>query len=121
MKRLCNAFVYACNGIGYAFKKERNFRIELFCAVAVCIAGYVLKITQTGWLIVLINTGTVLSAELFNTAIEKLCNTFTTEFHPSVKVIKDASAAAVLLSVFFALICGMIVFIDPVIHLIKAN
>lgn len=121
MKKLIDAFAYAGSGIGHAFKSERNFRIEIFCAAAVCMAGFVFKISETAWLIILINIGIVLSAELFNTAVEKLCNAFTTEFHPAVKIIKDASAAAVLVSTVVAAVCGGLVFIPAIIHFIKTN
>ncbi len=119
MKKLLDAFAYAGNGIGHAFKTERNFRIEIFCAAAVCIAGFVFKIPGTTWPVILFNIGIVLSTELINTAIEKLCNSFTTEFHPAVKLIKDASAAAVLVSAVAAALCGGLVFIPAIIHFIK--
>ena len=119
MKKLLDAVAYACHGIAHAFKTERNFRIEIFCGAAVCIAGFVFEISETAWLIIFINIGIVLSAELLNTAIEKLCNLFTTESHPAVKIIKDASAAAVLVSVIVAAVCGAMIFIPLIIHFIK--
>ena len=121
MKKLMDAFAYAGNGIGHAFKTERNFRIEIFCAAAICIAGFAFEISDTAWLIILINIGIVLSAELFNTAIEKLCNAFTTEFNPAIKTIKDASAAAVLVSAVVAAVCGGLIFIPAILHFIKTN
>lgn len=119
MKKLFDAFAYAGSGIAHAFKTGRNFRIEVFCAAVVLTAARAFQISEMQWLIILINIGIVLSAELFNTAIEQLCNAFTAEFHTGVKIIKDAAAAAVLVSAVVAAICGAVIFIPPVIHLFK--
>jgi diacylglycerol kinase len=53
----------------------------------------------------------VWAAELFNTAIEKLADTVSKDFHPSIKFVKDVSAAAVLLSALAAFITGAIIFL----------
>ncbi|MCY7292766.1 MAG: diacylglycerol kinase family protein, partial [Ferruginibacter sp.] len=97
---------------------ERNFKIEIFLAVAVCISGFALRISSIEWLVILINIGFVLSAELVNTAIEKLCDVTTKEMNPIIKIIKDVAAAAVLLAAITAFICALIIFIPPIFKLI---
>ena len=119
MKKTKNAFLFAMQGLQNAFVAERNFRIEIFGAVAACVAAYTLYVSRIEWLIIMINIGFVLSTELMNTAIEKLCDLTTKEIHPFIKIIKDVAAAAVLLAAVSAFICALIIFIPPIIKLIN--
>lgn len=48
------------------------------------------------WAILLTNCFLVLAVELFNTALEHTLDHLSPEIHPSVKLAKDSSAAAVL-------------------------
>ena len=53
----------------------------------------------------------VLSAELFNTAIELICDFMEPNINPKIKLIKDLSAAGVLIvAIGSALIGGVIFF-----------
>lgn len=60
----------------------------------------------------------VIICELFNTAIEKLCDVVTGEYHPVIGYIKDVSAAAVLLACLLSVIAGLIIFGPKLISLI---
>ena len=82
-------------------------------------AGLVLKIGTTDWLFIIGCSMLVLVLELINTAIEHLCDTVTKDFHPSIKIIKDASAAAVLLSAAGSVITGIIIFFPKLLALLK--
>jgi diacylglycerol kinase len=53
----------------------------------------------------------VLTAEMINTAIEKLSDIVSPQKNERIRVIKDISAAAVLLSAFIAVISGLIIFV----------
>ncbi|MFN0081208.1 MAG: diacylglycerol kinase family protein [Ferruginibacter sp.] len=119
MKKATDAFVFAFNGLRYAFVNERNFRIEMIAATAVCIAAYMLHISAIEWLVVVINIGFVISAELINAAIEKLCDLVTKENDPSIKIIKDVAAGAVLLAAFVAVICGLVIFVPAFLKLLN--
>jgi len=48
---------------------------------------------------------------LFNTAIEKLADHVTPGYNNQIKVVKDLSAAAVLIASLLALAAGLIIFI----------
>jgi len=82
--------------------------------VVVVLAAVFFDLTSGELLAVILATGLVWSAELFNTAIEKLCDTFSKDFHPSIKFVKDVSAAAVLISAIAALVVGVIVFLPKI-------
>ena len=115
MLKTIRAFKYALQGFRYAFLEERNFRIEIFCAVVVITLGIIFKLTSIEWFIVVLNMSIVLFAELFNTAIEKLADVSSKEINPTIKIVKDVAAAAVVVSVICAFVCGLIIFI-PIIY-----
>ena len=120
MKKFLKSFMHAMRGLLYAFVHEQNFRIELFCAIAVCGCAYFFNISKIEWFVIIINIATVLSAELFNTAIENLCNMVHKETHGSIKIIKDVSAAAVVITALCAFVCGCIIFIPHFLNIIKS-
>ena len=119
MQKSFRAFVYAINGLRYAVVNERNFRIEILCAIFTIALAFIFKITMFAWLIIVINICFILAAELFNTAIEKLADISCKEINPVIEIIKDVAAAAVLLSVLSAIICGLIIFIPYIFILIN--
>ncbi len=111
------AFYYAISGLMYALRREYNLRIHAGSAAAVCIAGFLLRISTTEWLLVIASVAAVIAAELFNTAVEVLCNHVTPEYHPAIKHVKDISAAAVLVVSASAAITGAIIFIPKLFSL----
>ena len=50
------------------------------------------------WALVVLASAGVLAAELFNTAVEHLADHLHPEVHPSIRVVKDCAAAAVLVA-----------------------
>ena len=61
----------------------------------------------------------VIVAELFNTVIEHICDFIQPNYSKKIKIIKDISAAAVLISVLNAIIIGCIVFIPHLMGLLN--
>lgn len=114
------SFKVAFEGLKDALLHERNFRIQVVVFGIVIIAGFVFHISRIEWLIILICAAIVLSAEIFNSAIEKLCNHVTPEINPLIKKIKDFSAAAVLLTAIISVIIGGIVFLPKIVALINS-
>ena len=66
------------------------------------------------WVAIIFAVGLVIVAETFNTAIEIDINLTSPEYHPYARDTKDVAAAAVLLSVFTAIIIGLIIFLPKV-------
>ncbi|MBS1743170.1 MAG: diacylglycerol kinase family protein [Bacteroidetes bacterium] len=116
MKRLQRSFGFAWEGIHTCFKQEANFKIHTICSVLVIAAGFYFGISHTEWLIIIICIGLVFSAELLNTAIEGLCNLVTKETHPLIKIIKDISAAGVLVLSIAAFVCALLIFIPKILQ-----
>ncbi len=102
--RLRDSFRFAYAGLRYAWRNEPNFRIE--CGIGL------LALLLTLWLGVslvpiLLCIGLVLSLELINSALEATLDLLSPEYHPLVKVAKDAAAAAVLLASVIAVLVGL--------------
>lgn len=110
MKRWFNSVGYALQGIVWFFQKDRNGKIELAFAVITVMAGFFFHISILEWCLVLLCIGGVLSAEMFNSALEKLADQVTRENNPEIRKIKDMAAAAVLFMAVMAAIIGGFIF-----------
>ena len=110
-KKQLRSFGYAWKGIRCCVGKEQNISFHLIVTVLTIIAGFLLDITRTDWMIVILCIGVVIAAELFNTAIEKLVDLVSPERHPIAGQVKDIAAGAVLVCAATAAIIGLIVFI----------
>jgi len=108
------SFKFAFNGLWIAIKNEHNFWIHMFAAIAVVFVGVILKLNIKEWTIITFAIGLVFVSELFNTAIERLCDYITTEKNSVIKQVKDISAAAVLVSALTSAIIGLIIFIPKI-------
>ena len=117
--KLIRSFTYAWQGIKYCYKTQLNFRIHLVGLSIVIIASFVLKITSTEWLFIIGCSVLVLALEFVNTAIEHLCDIVTKDIHPAIKIIKDVSAAAVLIAATGSAITGAIIFSPKIISFFK--
>ena len=113
VRRLYRSFGFAARGLWVA-RTGRNLRIQLIAAAAVLflVVAYGLTGSQLG--LVIVSVTAVISAELMNTAIERLCD-FVAELHgvgqdSRIRDIKDLAAGAVLLVAIGAAINGVIIF-----------
>jgi len=111
LKKRMQAFGYAFNGLFAAVKIESHLKIHLLATLLVVLAGIYFKITKSEWLAVCICCGIVIAAELFNSAIEKLCDTISPTLNPKIKFVKDVSAAAVLVLSLMSICVALIIFV----------
>ncbi len=110
MKRLLTSIGHGLRGVSYTLRTQPNMRLHLLAAIAVAIAGAWLKISAGEWLAVIIAAALVTGAELFNTAIESLCDAVHPEQNPLIGHAKDTSAGAVLVASIAAGLIGLVVF-----------
>ena len=104
-------FGYAFKGIKTVFSSEQNFRIHFAVACCVAVAGVFAKLNLSEWCIILLTIFMVLAMETMNTAVEKLVDFISPGFHQQAGMVKDVSAAAVLLTAIAAVIIGVIIFL----------
>ena len=115
--RVIKSFACAFDGLKDCFLHEKNFRIQYVIALLVIIAGLFFSLTTTEWMIIFICFGVVLSFEIINSAIEKLCDLVCPDFNLTIKKVKDMSASAVLFSAIISFIIGCIIFLPKIIGL----
>lgn len=109
--KIFKSFYFAFNGIRTAFLSERNLKIHLGCATFIILVAFIFKISLIEWALIVLCIGLVLTAELFNTAFEKLLDFIHPDTNPKIGLIKDISAGAVLVMAIAALLVGMVIFI----------
>ena len=109
--KIIRSFRFAIRGIGHCFKSEINFRVHLFLALAAILLGIWLHISTTEWLFIMFSIALVLLVEMINTSVEKLCDLVHKDRHPLIMVIKDITAAAVLVSAVASFCAGAIIFL----------
>ncbi len=107
------------NGIAYVIRTERNIKIQICFAILAIVCGFIFNISLVEWCIVTILIFMVLSAEMFNTAIEKTVDLCVKEYNETAKIAKDVSSGAVLLTAICSVIGGVIIFLPKVLVLIK--
>lgn len=105
---------HAFNGLNHFFSAEHNAIIHLLVTICVVMAAIFFDLGKLEFLIILLATGAVWTAELFNSAIERLCDLVTKNVDPRIKFIKDVSAAAVLVTSIAAFLTGLIIFLPKI-------
>jgi diacylglycerol kinase len=116
---LFESFYHAFRGFVIAFRTERNLRIHVTMAVVVATLAAVLRVDPSGWAMLTLAVGIVITAELVNTALERLVDIATNnEFHRVARDAKDTAAAAVLCSAIVAAIIGLLVFVPRILSLL---
>ena len=118
MRTFFKSFSYAFNGLREMLFVERNFNVHIgaaFLAIAFCVF---LQVSDIEFLIVIICIATVIAFENINSAIEKLCDLVHPGHSEKIKVIKDLSAAAVLVAALASFIIGIINFVPKLVELL---
>lgn len=88
---------FAAAGILYALRTERSLQTQACVLVLSLVVLGLLHPAAVWWAIVLAMGSAVLSAELFNSAVERLADHLHPDLHPEIKLVKDCAAGAVLL------------------------
>ena len=113
--KLIKSFGYALKGIYAATLDQLNIKIHFLAVVIVTIAGIFFHITDMEWCLVVICYGMVLTAELFNSAIENLVDLVSPGHHPLAGKVKDIAAGAVLISAVCTAIVSLFIFLKYII------
>ncbi|MBO6255143.1 MAG: diacylglycerol kinase family protein [Bacteroidaceae bacterium] len=116
-KKQLKSFTFAWKGILTCAGHEQNITFHLIAAIIVLAAGFCFGISRTEWMVVMLCIGTVIAAELFNSAIERLVDMVSPEWEKIAGEVKDIAAGAVLVTAIAAAIVGIIVFLPYVIAL----
>ncbi|RMZ58516.1 diacylglycerol kinase family protein [Chryseobacterium nematophagum] len=104
------SFLNSFRGIFLMITTERNFQIELFAFFINLFLIFYLQLSALDTVFILIVSFGVLSAEIFNTAIEKICDLIQPEFDKRIGFIKDIAAGAVILMSLLSIAIGILVY-----------
>lgn len=85
-------------------------KVHALAAVCVIALGIGVGVSAQEWTVLLLCMGGVFSAELLNSAVEKLCDTLHPEKADGIKHVKDMSAGAVLIVALIAALIAVFIF-----------
>ncbi len=86
------------SGLRYAVIYDLSVTYKLVLSVVVLVAAFMLR-SSLDFLLIFCATAFMLVAEIFNSAIEALCDFVETRHNEKIKMIKDIAAAAVGLAI----------------------
>lgn len=103
-------FRTAIRGILLAVRSERSFAVHLPMAMAVAVAGVVLRVSLVEGCVLGLCVAVVLAAEAFNTSIEFLSREISPDERPGIATALDMASGAVLLTSIGAAGAGSAIF-----------
>jgi diacylglycerol kinase (ATP) len=109
----------ALNGVAYIFLYHRNMRIIFLCGVTAFLAGVYFKLRGIELVALCVTITLVFMAEMFNTAIELMIDMSTRKYHTLIKLVKDISAAVVLIAALNSLGVGYVLFSKHIIAMFR--
>ena len=96
-------------------------RLHILGAAAVVLLGFAFDVTKTEWCLLIGCIGLVVTAEIFNTAIETVVNLVSPHYNPLAGKAKDLAAGAVLVAAITAAFVGTIIFLPYLLAFSEAH
>jgi diacylglycerol kinase len=102
-------FQRAFRGIRVGGRGQNSFLVHIPVACFVLAAAAQLHVSTLEWCALVLCIATVITAELFNTAIEHLAKSITSELDPHIRDALDIGSAAVLIASVGAAVVGALI------------
>jgi diacylglycerol kinase len=99
-------------GVRSGIRGQNSFRVHIFMAIAVIIAATVIRMNMWQWCLLLLCIAGVLTAEMFNSALEHFAKAVEKDHNPQIGEALDTASAAVLFASLGAALVGSIIFLD---------
>lgn len=106
MKRWLFSLDNAIEGILHAAKTQRHVRFHLYAAAALLILCFTFGINKWEFIILTIMAAIVITAEMFNSAVESMVDILSPQKQESARIAKDIAAGAVLVPSFVSLVAA---------------
>ena len=106
------------SGLRYAVRYDFSVAYKMYLSIATLIVCFLFR-QWVDSLLIMAATALVLIAEMFNSAIEALCDFIETHENHKIKVIKDISAAAAGISILLWVVILVVEF-SRLWHLVRA-
>lgn len=103
---------FAWSGLLVAWREEHGFRNHVMGALGMATTLVVIQPDAIWWAVALLSSAMLIALELVNSVIERLIDHFDGRLHPEIKLIKDMSAAAVVVASFGVLLLGLTMVLD---------
>lgn len=110
-KQFINSLNHAIEGFRYLYRTQNNVRIHFIISIAIIILSLLLRISLIEWGLIILTMALVWITESFNTVYERLFDLVDPNINPLIKIGKDVSAAAVLISAIVSIVIGILIFI----------
>ncbi len=107
----------AWRGMLHTAKTQKHVQFHLVAGVSVLFFAWWSEVTRFEWLILIFAIGSVISAEVMNSAIETVVDMAQPNYHPLAGIAKDVAAGAVLVTAIQAAVIGIIVFAPSLLRL----
>jgi diacylglycerol kinase len=104
-------FIDAGHGIWLASHGQSSFAVHTLAVLAVIAAGVCLRVGPGDWGLLVLCIATVLTAETFNSALERVVKAIHPQHHDDLGAALDMASGAVLLASIGAAVTGAIVFL----------
>lgn len=115
-----NTFKNARKGMRLTLKSERNIRVHMLVGAFVLASAFCFGFSISKICILLLTISAVISAEMFNSAIEfSLDAIFHNKYCRMVGMAKDIAAGAVMVVTVTAVLIGVLLFAPEVIELFR--
>ena len=101
------SFRCAIDGILDVFRTQKHMRFHFITMALVLLSALLFGLSKRDILIIMFVVSLVLTAEMFNTAIEAVVDMITQTYHPLAKFAKDAAAGGVLIATVTAVLVGL--------------
>ena len=91
-------------------RSERNFQIEVLALIINLLLIVYLKVSELEAALILVVSFSVLSLEILNTCVEKVCDIIQPDFDERIKIIKDMAAGSVFLMAMASVVVGVLIY-----------
>ena len=91
---------YSLEGAKTVLKSEKSFKTQLFVIAIIGVGLLFINFSTVTKMVLFFSTWIILVAEAFNSAIERVVDMITQEYHPLAKEAKDIGSFGVLLAFF---------------------
>ena len=102
----------AFRGVKAGVRGQSSFFVHFFMCAAVVAAAAVIRVDRIEWCILLLCITVVLTAEMFNSALESMAKAITGEIDPHLGNSLDIGSAAVLIASLGASLVGSLLFVN---------
>ena len=121
MKEIVKSCGFAVEGLGFAFRSQRNFRICCLVGMLATVSGLALHFSRVEMVLLILTVCLIIMGELLNTALELTLNLLEAQNHPVVRAAKDVAAGGVFLAVLGTVVIGLFLFGPKLLSLVGGS